>query len=164
MLAIGVAAGFYCLVVIATAIMVPWPSLPPNSLAFVEATRQLPWGRALVPLVLAIAMLSLVKTWNGVFLMASRTLIALAREGFLPAWMNRWHGRSGVPAPVVLVIFVLNIAGLTLGRGAVGLLSGHHNHLPGVRLCHLLHRVADSAPPGRFARRCGDGAVCRWWP
>ncbi len=121
-LAIGAAAGFYCLVVIATAIMVPWPSLAPNSLAFVEATRQLPWGRALVPLVLAIAMLSLVKTWNGVFLMASRTLIALVREGFLPAWMSRWQGRSGVPAPVVLVILVLNVAGLTLGRGAVGLL------------------------------------------
>ncbi|HUE64990.1 MAG TPA: APC family permease [Rhizomicrobium sp.] len=121
-LAIGAAAGFYCLVVIATAIMVPWPSLPPNSLAFVEAARQLPWGRALVPLVLAIAMLSLVKTWNGVFLMASRTLIALVREGFLPACMNRWQGRSGVPAPVVLAIFVLNVAGLALGRGAVGLL------------------------------------------
>jgi len=121
-LAIAAAAGFYCLVVVGTAITMPWPSLPPHSLAFVEATRQLPWARELVPLVLVIAMLSLVKTWNGVFLMASRTLIALAREGFLPSWMNRWHGRSGVPAPVVLVIFFLNIAGLTLGRGAVGLL------------------------------------------
>jgi amino acid transporter len=121
-LAIAAAAGFYCLVVIGTAITVSWPSLPPHSLAFVEATKVLPGGQVLVPLVLVIAMLSLVKTWNGVFLMASRTLIALAREGFLPAWMNRWHGRSGVPAPVVLVIFVLNIAGLSLGRGAVGLL------------------------------------------
>jgi len=121
-LAIAAAAGFYCLVVIGTAITVPWPSLPPHSLAFVEATKLLPSGQILVPLVLAIAMLSLVKTWNGVFLMASRTLIALAREGLLPAWMNKWHGRSGVPAPVVLVIFVLNIAGLCLGRGAVGLL------------------------------------------
>lgn len=121
-LTIAAAAGFYCLVVIGTAITVSWPTLPPQSLAFVEATRLLPGGRLLVPLVLAIAMLSLVKTWNGVFLMASRTLIALAREGFLPAWMNKWHGRSGVPAPVVLVIFVLNVAGLSLGRGAVGLL------------------------------------------
>jgi len=121
-LAIAAAAGFYCLVVIGTAITMPWPSLPPHSLAFVEATKVLPAGQVLVPLVLVIAMLSLVKTWNGVFLMASRTLIALAREGFLPAWMNRWQGRSGVPAPVVLVIFVLNVAGLSLGRGAVGLL------------------------------------------
>jgi amino acid transporter len=121
-LTIGAAAGFLCLVVIGTAITVPWQSLPPQSLAFVEATKVLPWGGVLVPLVLAIAMLSLVKTWNGVFLMASRTLIALVREGLLPAWMNRGHGRSGVPAPVVLVIFGFNIAGLSLGRGAVGLL------------------------------------------
>ncbi len=121
-LAIGAASAFYCLVVIGTAIAGPWQSLPPHSLAFVEATKLLYWGDRLVPLVLAIAMLSLAKTWNGVFLMASRTLIALAREGFLPGWMNRWRGRSGVPAPVVGVIFVLNIAGLALGRGAVGLL------------------------------------------
>jgi len=121
-LTIGAAAGFLCLVVIGTAVAVPWQSLPPHSLAFVEATKVLPWGGVLVPLVLAIAIMSLVKTWNGVFLMASRTLIALTREGLLPAWMNRGHGRSGVPAPVVLVIFAMNIAGLSLGRGAVGLL------------------------------------------
>ncbi|HMH65369.1 MAG TPA: APC family permease [Rhizomicrobium sp.] len=121
-LAIGAATGFYCLVVIATGVMIPWPSLLANSLAFVEGTRLLAWGQVLVPLVLLTAMFSLVKTWNGVFLMAARTIIALARNGFLPAWMNKWHGRSGVPAPVVLVIFSLNIVGLTLGRGAVGIL------------------------------------------
>lgn len=121
-LSIGAAASFYCAVVIATGITVPWPALPAQSLAFVEATRLLPWGRSLVLLVLVIAMLSLLKTWNGVFLMAARTMIALARSGLLPAWMNRWHGRSGVPAPIVLVIFSMNIMGLTLGRGAVGLL------------------------------------------
>lgn len=121
-LAIAAAAGFYCLVVIGTAITMPWQSLPPHSLAFVEAARLLPFGQVLVPLVLLIAMLSLVKTWNGVFLMASRTLIALGREGFLPAWMNKGRGRSGVPAPIILAIFAMNIAGLTLGRGAIGIL------------------------------------------
>ena len=85
-------------------------------------SRLLPAGQVLVPLVLVIAILSLLKTWNGCFLMASRTLIALTREGLMPAWMNKWHGRSGVPAPIVLVIFIINVAGLTLGRGAVGML------------------------------------------
>jgi amino acid transporter len=121
-LAIGAAAAFYCAVVIGTAIVSPWRTLPPHSLAFVEATRLLPWGRVLVPLVLIIAMMSLVKTWNGVFLMAARTIIALTRNGFLPTWLNRWHGRSGVPGPVVIAIFLLNVLGLTLGRGAVGIL------------------------------------------
>ena len=121
-LSIGAATGFYCVVVIATSSMISWPSLPANSLAFVEATRLLPWGQVLVPLVLLAAMFSLVKTWNGVFLMAARTMIALTRNGLLPGWMNRWHGRSGVPAPIVIAIFSLNVIGLTLGRGAVGLL------------------------------------------
>jgi basic amino acid/polyamine antiporter, APA family len=121
-LSIGAATGFYCVVLIATGVMIPWPSLPANSLAFVEGARLLAWGQVLVPLVLVIAMMSLVKTWNGVFLMAARTIIALVRNGFLPAWLNRWHGRSGVPAPVIAVIFSLNLIGLTLGRGAVGIL------------------------------------------
>ena len=121
-LTVVAAAGFYCVVVLGTAIMMPWQSLPPHSLAFVEVTRLLPGGQLLVPLVLVIAILSLLKTWNGCFLMASRTLIALTREGLMPAWMNKWHGRTGVPAPIVLVIFAINVAGLTLGRGAVGML------------------------------------------
>ena len=121
-LAIGAATGFYCLVVIATGSMISWPALPSGSLAFVEATRLLPWGQVLAPLVLLAALISLAKTWNGVFLMATRTMIALARNGLLPAWMNRWHGRTGVPAPIVIAIFAMNVAGLTLGRGAVGML------------------------------------------
>jgi amino acid transporter len=121
-LSVGAAAFFYCLVSLATAIVIPWRDLPSHSLTFVEAARLLPWGQVLVPLVLLIAIMSLLKTWNGVFLMAARTIIALERSGMLPAWLNRWQGRSGVPAPVVLVIFSLNLVGLTLGRGAVGTL------------------------------------------
>ena len=121
-LTVVAASGFYCVVVLGTAIMMPWGSLPAHSLAFVESARLLPGGTVLVPLVLVIAILSLLKTWNGCVLMASRTLIALMREGLMPAWMNKWHGRSGVPAPVILVILAMNVAGLPLGRGAVGML------------------------------------------
>ncbi len=121
-LSVGAAALFYCLVSIATAIVIPWRALPAHSLAFVEAARLLPGGQALVSLVLVIAIMSLLKTWNGVFLMAARTLIALERSGMLPAWLNKRQGRTGVPAPVVMVIFLLNLVGLTLGRGAVGTL------------------------------------------
>ena len=85
-LAIGAASAFYCLVVIGTAIAGPWQSLPPHSLAFVEATKLLYWGDRLVPLVLAIAMLSLAKTWNGVFLaevarIAPKGKVGLATAG-----------------------------------------------------------------------------------
>lgn len=121
-LTVVAASGFYCVVVLGTAIMMPWPSLPPHSLAFVEVSRLLPGSDILVPLVLVIAILSLLKTWNGCVLMASRTLIALQREGMMPAWMNKWHGRTGVPGPIILVILAINIAGLPLGRGAVGML------------------------------------------
>jgi amino acid transporter len=119
---IGAASLFLCSVVIGTAISVPWPDLPVHALAFVEAARVLPGGSVLVPLVLIIAMISLLKTWNAVFLMAARTIIALVRNGFLPGWLNGWQGPAGIPAPAVLLIFLLNMMGLLLGRGAVGAL------------------------------------------
>ncbi len=121
-LAIGAATGFYCFVVIATASATPWAQLPAGSLAFVEAARSLPWGHVLAPVVLLTAILSLIKTWNGVFMMAARTLIALTRNQFLPAWFNRGRGLSGVPAPIVLAILIPNLTGIFLGRGAIGLL------------------------------------------
>jgi basic amino acid/polyamine antiporter, APA family len=121
-ISIGAASLFYCSVVVGTAVSVPWPDLPAHSLAFVEAARLLPGGSIIVPLVLVVAMISLLKTWNAVFLMAARTIIALVRNGFLPGWLNRWRGPAGIPAPAVLVIFILNVMGLMLGRGAVGML------------------------------------------
>jgi amino acid transporter len=121
-LAIGAATVFYCLVVIATATATPWSALSGGRLAFVDAARNLSWGPVLAPLVLLTAMFSLVKTWNGVFMMAARTLIALARNDFLPAWASSAPGRSGVPLPIVLAILICNLAGVFLGRGAIGLL------------------------------------------
>jgi len=153
-LAIGAATGFYCLVVIAAGSMLSWPNFPAGSLAFVEGTRLLPGGHVLAPLVLLAALLSLAKTWNGVFLMATRTMIALARNGLLPAWMNRWHGRTGVPAPIVIVIFLINIAGLGLGRGAVGMLVDAItiSLVLGYAVCcialPILRRREQTVPPG----------------
>lgn len=122
LLAVAAATGFYCLVVLATGIATPWISIPAGSLAFVEAVRAMPGGEWLAALVLVAAMLSLVKTWNGVFMMATRTMIALTREDFLPRWLNRGHGRSGIPGPIILIILAINLSGLVLGRGAIGLL------------------------------------------
>ena len=87
-----------------------------------EAVRGLRWGHVLAPIVLLTAMLSLLKTWNGVFMMAARTLIALTRNGFLPSLFSRTPGRSGVPLPIVLAILIPNLMGVFLGRGAIGLL------------------------------------------
>ncbi len=153
-LAIGTATTFYCLVVIATAAATPWSTMSGGRLAFVEAARSLSWGPVLAPMVLLTAMLSLVKTWNGVFMMAARTLIALARNGFLPAWVNRKPGRSGVPAPVVLGILLLNLTGIFLGRGAIGLLVDTItiSLVLGYAICCVgllsLRRQEASVPPG----------------
>lgn len=120
MVSIAAAALFYCLVVLATASSVSWTTLAGSDLATVAATRVLPWGEYLAPAILVAAAASLIKTWNGVFLMSARILLALARHGLLPAWAARVDARTGAPTRAVLVVGTFNVVGLLLGRGAIG--------------------------------------------
>src|SRR5690606_13931706 len=127
----GAATVFYCLVVIATATATPWSVLTGGKLAFVDAARTLAWGHVLAPAVLLTAMLSLVKTWNGVFMMAARMLIALSRNGLLPALLYFGFGRQ------------------LSGARRDGSVCGHNHEHAVLGLRDLLCRPFGATPPGR---------------
>lgn len=116
------AALFYCLAVTAAAMMKPWSELAGADLAMVEAVRGLPMGDTLARILLVILLASLLKTWNGVYFAGTRILYGLAARGFLPRGMTALHPHFGSPYRIVLIIGVINVAGLLLGRGAVGML------------------------------------------
>lgn len=116
------AALFYCFAVTAASMIKPWPELATADLAMVEAVRGLPMGDTLARILLVILLASLLKTWNGVYFAGTRTLYGLAAQGFLPRGMTALHPRFGSPYRIVLIIGAINMAGLALGRGAVGLL------------------------------------------
>lgn len=113
------ATAFYIAIVITTAMAAPWPESAGRQLAMAEAIRRLPAGSALAAAILVAAAASILKTWNGVMLMAARMLLALSREGFLPAAMARAHPRFGTPGIAVLAVGLLNFAGLFLGNGVI---------------------------------------------
>lgn len=121
MLSVIVAASaFYCLSIIASSVTVPWRELISTELPVVEAVRRLPAGAILAPVLIVATMASLIKTWNSVFLVGVRTLIALGREGMVPPAFAMIDAKSGTPRAAVFLMAVLNIAGLFLGRGAIG--------------------------------------------
>ncbi|MEA3177488.1 MAG: hypothetical protein QOI59_1011 [Gammaproteobacteria bacterium] len=116
---IAAAAGFYCLVVIAASVIVPWQGLVSAPLPMVAAAGHLPHGQVFAMVLLIATAVSLLKAWNGVFMMAVRLLIAMARAGCVPAVFARLHPRFHSPVPAILAAGACNIAGIFLGKGAI---------------------------------------------
>ncbi|KCZ57358.1 hypothetical protein HY29_01125 [Hyphomonas beringensis] len=69
------------------------------------------WGRYLIVLSAIVAIGSSV---NATFIIMSRFLYAMAREGMLPARLATVDGRHGVPRAAILCTFVMCCAGLLL--------------------------------------------------
>ncbi len=116
---VAAAAFFYCLVVLAVGSILPWTGLAGVPLAFIEGAKTLPYSNIVVPLILTVVIMSLLKTWNGVFMMSARTLIALARTGFLPGSLLGGGNSGPSTHRIFLGIGAFNIVGLFLGRGAI---------------------------------------------
>ena len=117
--AIAAAAAFYCLVVIAASVITPWQGLVKAPLPMVAAAKALPHGEVFGLVLLIATAVSLLKAWNGVFMMGARLLVAMARAGCAPAAFARLHPRFGSPALAVLAVGGCNIAGIFLGKGAI---------------------------------------------
>lgn len=117
--AILAAALFYCIVIVSASVIVPWRSLVSAPLPMVAAVAALPHGASLVTVLLLVTAVSLVKAWNGVFMMAVRLLLAMGRAGYVPAAFARLHPRFGSPVAAVLTVGALTSTGIFLGRAAI---------------------------------------------
>ena len=116
---IAAAALFYCLVVIAASTVTPWRSLVVAPLPMAAAAAALPHGAAIATVLLLATAVSLFKAWNGVFMMAARLLVAMARAGYVPAAFARLHPRFRSPAMALILIGALNVGGIFFGKGAI---------------------------------------------
>ncbi len=116
---VAAAAAFYCLVVIAASLAMPWRALVREPLPMIAAAATLSHGAAVVQVLLIATAMSLIKAWNGVFMMAVRLMVAMARTGYIPAAFARLHPRHGSPAAALAFIVSLNIAGIFAGKAAI---------------------------------------------
>lgn len=117
-LALVLGVVFYCAVVLACTLAVPWRTLVAAPLPAAMAVHAVVRSDLIARLVLGAIVLGILATWNSAFLWASRLLLALGRQGSVPgvfARVGRWHS----PVAAVLLVGVCGLAGIGLGRGAL---------------------------------------------
>ncbi|TQN33402.1 amino acid/polyamine/organocation transporter (APC superfamily) [Haloactinospora alba] len=115
---VGLAGAFYCLVLLATAWVIPWQrtaSLDRGTIdAFLAAGfPALGWAAYTV------AVLGLVTSFLGLFVATSRIVLAMGRAGLLPSGLARLHPRYGTPTRALVFTLAVVLGLGWLGEGAL---------------------------------------------
>lgn len=116
---IVVGAVAYCAVVLSASAASPWQRLLHDPLPAVAAFSSLPphgvWGI----IVVVASLVSAFKTWNALAWVATRLIVAQAREGFVPRSLATLHPHSGAPRGAIVIVTFLCLSGPLLGRAAI---------------------------------------------
>lgn len=161
-ISIGAAATFYCFVIISASVAMPWRASLSASLPAAAAASAAPYGRILTVALLCATAVSLLKAWNGIFMMAVRLLVAMARAGLFPRGLATVDSRFHTPLNAILVIAALNILGIFLGRGAVVPITDMCSMvltLTYVMCCATVLMLRRRSSPGTQAPRAGTTLV-----
>ena len=114
-MAILVGILFYVSVIAAVALVAPWRGLTGEKFMTAVAFQHALGSRWIVNVILAAALLSLFKCFNGNFIAASRLLFALGRRGMVDGRAGRIHPQHQTPSAAVLCIGVATAACMLLG-------------------------------------------------
>src|SRR5580700_7449280 len=106
---------FYTIVIAAVAFVAPWREFTSEKFMTAVAFQHAVGSRWIVNLILAAALLSLFKCFNGNFVAASRLLFALGRRGMVEPQIGRVHLRYRTPSTAVLSIGLATAACMLLG-------------------------------------------------
>jgi amino acid transporter len=114
-MAIVIGILFYATIVAAVAFVAPWRQL--TSLKFMTAVafQQAVGSRWIVNIILATALLSLFKCFNGNFVAASRLFFALGRRGMVDSRIGTVHAQYHTPSIAVLCVGIATAACMLLG-------------------------------------------------
>jgi APA family basic amino acid/polyamine antiporter len=115
LMAILVGVLFYTVVVAAVGFVAPWHALLGEKFMTAVAFQYAVGARWIVNIILATAMLSLFKCFNGNFVAASRLLFALGRRGMVDARAAEVHSKFHTPSLAVLCIGFSTAACMLLG-------------------------------------------------
>jgi basic amino acid/polyamine antiporter, APA family len=114
-MAIFIGILFYTSIVAAVAFVAPWHRLTGEKFMTAVAFRQSVGSRWIVNIILAAALLSLVKCFNGNFVAASRLLFALGRRGMVAPSTGMIHPQFQTPSVAVLCVGLATTACMLLG-------------------------------------------------
>jgi amino acid transporter len=119
LLSLGVGTFFYVAVIGVVALLQPWTTLTSESFATAVAFERAFGSPLLVQFILAGALLSLLKVFNGNFLAATRLLFALGRRGLVDKRFGTVHGRFSTPTYAILFAGSATALTALLGRAVL---------------------------------------------
>ncbi|HXZ41318.1 MAG TPA: APC family permease [Terriglobales bacterium] len=114
-MAIVVGILFYTVVIAAVGYVSPWRQLTGERFMTAVAFERAVGSRWIVSVILAAALLSLFKVFNGNFVAASRLFFAMGRRGLVDRSVSRIHPRNQTPAIAVICIGMATAACMFLG-------------------------------------------------
>ena len=114
-LAIVVGVLFYTVIIAAVAYVAPWKNLAGEKFMTAVAFEHAVGARWIVSVILAAALLSLFKCFNGNFVAASRLLFGIGRRGLIPGRIGHIHPRNQTPSFAVLLVGIATAACMFLG-------------------------------------------------
>jgi APA family basic amino acid/polyamine antiporter len=114
-MAVLVGVLFYTIVIAAVAFVAPWHELIGEKFMTAVAFQRAVGSRWIVNVILAAALLSLFKCFNGNFVAASRLLFALGRRGLVNSRAGAIHPRHQTPSAAVLCVGLVTAACMLLG-------------------------------------------------
>jgi len=106
---------FYTVVIAAVAFVAPWHSLTGEKFMTAVAFQHAVGSRWIVNVILAAALLSLLKCFNGNFVAASRLFFALGRRDLIDSRAGQVHPRHQTPSIAVLCVGLATAACMLLG-------------------------------------------------
>ena len=119
LLALAVGTFFYVAVVAVVALLHPWQELQDSRFATLIAFREAfgwPW---LVQLIMAGAVLSLLKVFNGNFLTATRLLYAMGRRAQLSGGLGTVNAARQTPTVAIILVGGVTLLASLLGRSVL---------------------------------------------
>ena len=114
-MAIVVGILFYITVIAAVGYVAPWRQFTNERFMTAVAFQYAVGSRWIVSVILAAALLSLFKVFNGNLIAASRLLFAIGRRGFVDPRLGHIHASNQTPSAAVLCIGLSTAACMFLG-------------------------------------------------
>jgi APA family basic amino acid/polyamine antiporter len=114
-MAIIVGILFYTIVIAAVGYVAPWRQLTNEKFMTAVVFERAMGSRWIVSVILAAALLSLFKVFNGNFIASSRLLFAMGRRGLLDTRVAEIHPRNQTPSVAVICIGLATAVCMFLG-------------------------------------------------
>jgi basic amino acid/polyamine antiporter, APA family len=114
-MAIAVGILFYTIIIAAVGFVAPWHELTGEKFMTAVAFQRAIGSRWIVSLILATALLSLLKVFNGNLVAASRMLFAMGRRGLVDHRAGEVHPRNQTPSVAVVCIGMATAVCMFLG-------------------------------------------------